>query len=153
MVLVGLALEYIDGDGRDKCIVASHIDIDNSMCAQYSRIIAKKVFGREYTPANAWDLKYANRAVVPEDGLRNGQRGDIVTFFSPLSRHNTRGAKNLDIKGNVRNCTHAGLIYDFNKNGDPVVVHQYLSTFEVGLLSEIEKKRRIRVVEIIRTKD
>ena len=141
---------YVSGDGRVKRVVALDVGLSKLMCAKYSRLMAERVFGIKYTSANAWDLKYVNNIVVPENNFNNIRRGDIITFFSVESVYNTRGNENLDSKGNARNCTHAGMVYDIDIEGRPVVVHQYVSDLEVGFLQDIEKDKRIQAVEIIR---
>ena len=87
---------------------------------------------------------------MPKDDFSNARRGDVVTFFRPSSTYNTRGNENLDMKGNPRNCTHAGLLYDFDKHNKPVIIHQYTTFLEAGLLEKREKARSIKAVEIIR---
>lgn len=142
--------EYVDRDGQSKYIVTPDIDLKKYRCSKYARLSAEKMFGYKYTPANAWDLKYVNGVIIPEKHLRNGKRGDIITFFNLLSKYNTIDDKNFDIKGNVRNCTHAGLLYDFNENDEPVIIHQYISLLEVRLLHEMEDEYKFRPIEIIR---
>ena len=148
-----LLFNYVDKTGQSKCIVAPDIGLKSGMCAKYSRLVAKMIFGIKYNRADAWNLRYVNDVVASADCLKNGRQGNLITFFNPLSKYNTKGNKNLDIKGNIRNCTHAGLLYDFDKNDEPVIIHQYYSVTEIGLLSDIDKKRGIQAVEIIQAKN
>lgn len=147
---MGKLFEYINKDGINKYFVAPNLNLESGMCAKYSRLVAEMIFGIKYTPADAWNLKYVNNVIIPMKRLENGKEGDIVTFFFPLSKYNTKGNKNLDMNGNTRNCTHAGLLYDFRYDGEPIILHQYKSIIEIGLLSEIEKERKIHATEIIR---
>ena len=39
------------------------LDLNMLMCAQHARLAAKVMFGREYTPRNAWDLRYSHNTV------------------------------------------------------------------------------------------
>ncbi len=130
-------VNYTDKNGRDKHLVAPNKRLGSGMCAMYSRLCSEEIFGRVYTPANAWDLKYSNDAFIATKNLSNGKPGDIITFFNPSSTYNTNGNKNLDIKGNPRTCTHAALLFDFDKNYNPVIIHQYTSILEAGLLDDI----------------
>ena len=129
------SLKYIDKNGQNRCVVAPDFDLGKNMCAKYARLAAEIIFGIKYIPANAWNLKYVNDFVLPKGRLENGSGGDVITFFYPSSRYNTRGKRNLDVKGNARSCTHAGLLYGFNNEGEPVIIHQFKSIIETGFSS------------------
>ena len=144
---------YVNREGRVENFVPPNFNLNPDMCAMYARLSAERLFGKKYNRSDAWNLKYVNTTTEPLANLSNAEIGDMITFYSPSSKYNTRGQENRDRYGNMRDATHVGLLVDFDYNKRPIIAHQFHSDIEVGFLRDIEEKRRIKHKEIIRTRN
>lgn len=150
---IGNSFTYINKEGKSKTFVAPRFNIEDDMCAKFARLSAEERFGKDFNRSDAWNLKYANRTKEPLSDLSNAEIGDIITFYFPASDYNTRGQKNRDEYGNIRDATHAGLVVGYGYGNKPIILHQFHSDIEVGFLDDIERKRRISHREIIKPRN
>ncbi|MDP3882119.1 MAG: hypothetical protein Q8Q31_04565 [Nanoarchaeota archaeon] len=113
-------------------------------CSRYARMAAQDVFGVNYSPGNAWDLKYENDVISEVEGgnlekfaeTRVLEPGMIVGIFNPQSKYLQEPDKN----GNPRKYTHIALYLGQDPEGKPLLVHQYGSNIRVETYDSLRKK-------------
>lgn len=98
-------------------------------CARYLIKSAKKLFGKEYVSANAWNMQYHNEVIskvndssdiinlIKKEKLTPGM---AVGFYNSKSKY-----KNYkDEKRKKVTCTHIALYVGLNKDFKPEFIHQ-----------------------------
>ena len=143
-------LDYVARCGASKFVSTPRVKLGKLMCGKYARLAAEIMFGKKYVPADAWNLKYVNESLDAENGLVNGEPGDLVAFFNPSSGYNTCRNGDFDGMGMSRTCTHVGLLYDFDINYDPIIIHHYVFNPEVDLLSRMKRRKGLVPIELIK---
>jgi hypothetical protein len=87
-------------------------------CARYARLAAQKLFGKQYSRANAWDFHRKNKAAWADgtgtgDWRGHAEPGAILAIYNPESPYNVEG----------REWTHLA-VYAGEHRRKAVIVHQ-----------------------------
>ncbi len=110
-------------------IPTPYFRLKKDRCSQYSRLAAKKLFGKEYNSGHAWNLRYSNKVVheiqkqesikdlIIRDKLEPGM---LIGVYQPRSSYKNR----KDEKGQKVKYTHVITYLGLNNQGKPEFVNQ-----------------------------
>ena len=135
-----------------------HYSLSPNHCAQYARMSAKKLFGKNYWGADAWNLQYSNSVVYEfkgnedlKDLIINGvlEPGMLVTSSFPVKDIKKYGRRGKDNKGKAIKDTHV-IVYDgVNANGVPEFSHQWGSRIQKNTEEELKQKYNLKFGKIL----
>tara|TARA_Y100000310_G_scaffold343003_1_gene448689 strand:- start:1216 stop:1806 length:591 start_codon:yes stop_codon:yes gene_type:complete len=123
---------------------APQYDYRKARCAAYAVRTAKEIFGRTFTEANAWNMRYQNPVLSEvkdkahlNDLIENGivQPGRILGVSYPESDY----LDEKDAKGNPAKYTHMVVYAGKSREGEPMFYHQFFSDEEKISLSDLEE--------------
>lgn len=152
------AINYLSYNQNSQAITPPNFKLPPSRCSKYMRKSAKSLFGKEYVPADAWDLQYNNKEVHQikenenmEDLIIKGvlKPGMVIGAKWPVKDIRKYGNKGKDIKGKPIEYTHVVGYLGFNKDKEPEFLHQWGSKKEKATQKELEEKYKIEFVEIL----
>jgi len=110
-------------------------DLEPNMCVRYARIVAKKLTGAEYNPADAWEFSKRNKIVAELNGNledfveKMTAKKTIVTFYDPKSEYNKKGRK----------VTHSALFLGC-ENGKIIFAEQTRAIQQITTYSKMQKR-------------
>lgn len=128
-------------------VMKPYFKLKPSHCSQYARLSAKKLFGKKYNGADAWNLKYNNPVVydfdkekdvkeaILDDKLKQGM---LITSRWPVKNIKKYGEEGLDMNNEPIESTHVLEYIGIGKNTDkgvlnspePIFIHQWGSRME-----------------------
>lgn len=110
-----------------KVPIYSTLKVPPLYCARYARLAARDLFGKNFAPANAWNIKYSDVVasrpgdpVFDGDYLAISDPGSIISMKWLNSRYNGEP----DIEGEPIEETHVGLLLGRRfDTGTSLIVH------------------------------
>ncbi len=141
--------------------------IDPNSCSKYARLSAKKIFGKEYNPANAWDLKYDNKILYnfhPEEIINDSiiyeslrkkvidgtlKPGMILVTSRDMKPNEYKNYRTYrfpgkDKEGNKIEETHAILYLGINKEGEFEFLNQWVNKIEKMTINDFKHKKNLK---------
>jgi len=125
-------------------IKAPKYRLKSENCAGYARRAAQKLFKKEYSYGDDWDMVYRNKIISEvKDSTdiyklinqKNLKPGMIIGFKNPHSNHKNK----KDEKRKKVTYTHVALYIGVNKNFEPEFIHQEEKTIKKSTLRQMYK--------------
>lgn len=144
-----------------------HYKLSPNSCSKYARLSAKRLFKKEYHPANAWDLKYDNEVVYSfnpgeiindstiYESLKNKvidgtlKPGMILVTSRDMrpgeyKNYRTYRSPGKDKEGNKIEDTHAILYLGINDNGQFEFLNQWVNKIEKMTIEDFKDKKNLK---------
>ena len=130
-------------------------------CSKYARLSTKKVFGKKYNGADAWNLQYSNPVIYEFKGNEKIKDliideilkpGMLLGSKWPVKNIKKYGKYGKDIKGNPIEYTHVVTYWGINDKKEPLFLHQWGRNQELKTEKELKKDYNLEFVEIMNDK-